>query len=57
MHWSKRLIMIIFWSLFTAFVIVLAVYKGMENLAIAAMTIVSGAITYYLHAETKRPSL
>ena len=53
---SKRLWMILFWSLYTAFIIIFAVLRGMENLAIAGIGIVSAAITFYLHAETKRPS-
>ncbi|MFW6272344.1 MAG: hypothetical protein ACOC2U_01025 [bacterium] len=56
MRLSKRLIMIIILCGFTGYVVIYAVNAEMENLAIAAMTSIAAALTYYLHAETKRPS-
>ena len=53
---SKRLWMLGIWSTFTAVTIILAIYKGMENLAIAGIGIVNVVIGFYLKYETERPS-
>ena len=53
---SKRLWMLGIWSTFTAVTIILAIYKGMENLAIAGIGVVNVVIGFYLKYETERPS-
>ena len=53
---SKRLWSIIIIYGFTAAMAVLAVYNGMENLAISCMAAITVAGAFYLKYETRRPS-
>ena len=53
---SKRLIMVITWSVFTMFIVTASMFLNLENLAITGMGSVGGVLMFYLHSETKRPS-
>ncbi len=53
---SKRYRITAIFFFYIATLTVLAIFKGLENLAITGFTVLSGAISIYVWGETKRKS-